>query len=46
ESTTTEELQYKVIRPTTGQPYLTEPVMMINSSFSESQEVLNSYARN
>ncbi|CAF1630300.1 unnamed protein product [Rotaria magnacalcarata] len=46
ESTTTEELQYKVIRPTTGQPYLTEPVMMINSSFSESQEVFNSYARN
>ncbi|CAF3234006.1 unnamed protein product [Rotaria socialis] len=46
ESATTEELQYKVIRPTTGQQYLTEPAMMINSSFSESQEVLSSYARN
>ncbi|CAF2450651.1 unnamed protein product [Rotaria sp. Silwood2] len=45
ESSTTDELQYKVIKPTTGQQYLTEPTMMINNSFSQSQEILNSYGK-
>ncbi|CAF0892210.1 unnamed protein product [Adineta steineri] len=43
ESTTTDELHYRIIKPTTGQQYLTEPAMMINNSFSQSQEGLSAY---
>lgn len=48
ESATTDELQpYRIVKPpltTTGQQYLTEPTMMINSSYSPSQDTLNTYA--
>lgn len=46
ESATTDELQYKINQSTPGQQYLTEPRVMINSSFSESQEVLTPFGRN
>jgi len=45
ESTTTDELHYRAIQPIAGQQYLTEPTMMINNSFSLSQEGLNGYER-
>jgi high affinity choline transporter 7 len=45
ESTTIDSLHYKIIKPTTGQQYLTDPTMMINSSFSQSQDTLNAYDR-
>ncbi len=45
ESTTTDELhqQFRTVK-STGQQYLSEPIMMINSSYSPSQDTLNSYA--
>ncbi len=45
ESTTTDELhqQFRTVKPI-GQQYLSEPIMMINSSYSPSQDTLNSYA--
>jgi len=45
ESTTTDELHYRAIQPIAGQQYLTEPTMMINNSFSLSQEGLSGYER-
>jgi len=45
ESTTTDELhQQCLIVKQTGQTYLTEPIMMINNSYSPSQDTLNTYA--
>jgi len=46
ESTTTDEFnqQYRIVNKQTGQQYLTEPTMMINSSYSPSQDTLNTYA--
>jgi len=52
ESTTTDELQnqYRLVKPTApgtssmGQTYLAEPTMMINSSYSPSQDTLSTYA--
>ena len=44
ESATTEEFQqqsYRIVKSTTGQSYLTEPSLMINNSFVQSQETLN-----
>ena len=43
ESTTTDELHYRMMIQ--GQPYLTDPTMMINNSFSQSQDTLNTYQR-
>ncbi|UJR16366.1 hypothetical protein I4U23_003269 [Adineta vaga] len=43
ESTTTDELHYRAIKSTTDQQYLTEPIMMVNNSFSHSQEGLSAY---
>ena len=48
ESVTTDEIHsqtYRIARPNGGQTYLTEPSMMINKSFSPSQEGLNSYSK-
>jgi len=45
ESTTTDELNYRIIKPTTGQQYLADPALMINNSFSLSQETLSPYGR-
>jgi high affinity choline transporter 7 len=45
ESTTTDELNYRMIKPITGQQYLTDPAMMINNSFSLSQDTLSAYER-
>jgi high affinity choline transporter 7 len=45
ESTTTDELHYKIVKPTTGQQYLTDPAMMINNSFSLSQDTLSAYEK-
>lgn len=50
ESTTTDELhnQYRMVKPPATSPmgpsYLTEPTMMINSSYSPSQDTLSTYA--
>ena len=46
ESTTTDELHYRVNKLTAGQQYLAEPTMLINNSFSQSQETLNPYGKN
>jgi len=45
ESTTTDELhqQYRIIKPI-GQQFLNDPTMMINNSYSPSQDTLNTYA--
>jgi high affinity choline transporter 7 len=47
ESTTTDEIhqqQYNITKPTIGgQQYLTDPSMMVNNSFSQSQEILTGY---
>ncbi len=45
ESTTTDELhqQYRTVK-LPGQEYLNEPIMMINNSYSPSQDTLNTYA--
>ncbi|CAF0917153.1 unnamed protein product [Rotaria sordida] len=48
ESTTIDELQqpYRITKPTSttiGQQYLSEPIMMINNSYSQSQDTLNTY---
>jgi high affinity choline transporter 7 len=46
ESTTTDELHYNMIKPTTGQQqYLTDPTTMINNSFSLSQDTISAYDR-
>ncbi|CAF0850215.1 unnamed protein product [Adineta steineri] len=46
ESTTTDELhqQYRIVKPSVPQSQLTEPTMMINSSYLPSQDTLNTYA--
>jgi hypothetical protein len=44
ESTTIDELQqYRIVKPP-GQQNLSEPIMMINNSYSPSQDTLNTYA--
>lgn len=51
ESTTTDEIhsQYRMVKPpattsSIGQSYLAEPTMMVNTSYSPSQDTLSTYA--
>ena len=46
ESSTIDEIQQQQYRfaKASGQQFLTEPTMMINSSYSPSQDTLNTYA--
>ena len=45
ESTTTDELQqYRIVQPSGQQQHLNEPIMMINNTYSPSQDTLNTYA--
>jgi len=45
ESTTTDELhqQYRIVKSPVKQQHLTEPSLMINNTYSPSQDTLNTY---